>query len=396
MSLLTETARVVAEIEALARTSLARHIRIADEEHVNREMLRDLSDLAGIGRFYPADCGGSGDGTVNATRLCMLREGLARVSSEFSNLLATQIGGFYLAAIHADERLRQHWVPRIVAGEAICAVALTEPETGSDVAAISLRAERTGSGWRLNGVKNWIMKAPDADVYTVFARTSGTGGHQGISAFVVPADTPGFKAEPVSSLWPGRLGHLRFDDVLVGDDAMVGPPDAAFRMGMGIFDAFRPSVGAHVVGLAQAALEASIAYAGKRQAFGQPIGRFQAIAHLLAEMDTRICAARLMVYEAAATYDSGDLKRAAPAAARAKLYASRMCHAVIDDALQIHGAAGMQRGHLIEHLYREIRPARIYEGTDQIQREIIARNLLPRRSGAETVHNNGDRNDPET
>lgn len=362
--------------EALGRERLAHHVRIGQPVSFNRDLMRDLATLGLFKPFYPKDFGGSGDGRVSATLLCSIREGLARVSPEFSTSFATQLGGFFVPALHGSERVKREWVPAIVAGEAVCAVALTEPALGSDVASIAMPAARVDGGWRLSGEKTWIMKAPAVDVYTVFARTAASGGARGISAFVVPASSEGLAARPIDSLWPDVVGAVSFDDVFVPEENLVGPLDGAFKLGMSIFDAFRPSVGAHVVGLAQAALEASVAHARTRTAFGKRIAEFQAVSHLLADMATQLGAARLLVYDAAAVYDRGDMKAAGPAAAMAKLFASQAAQFVVDGALQVHGAAGLERGHLVEHLYREVRPSRIYEGTDQIQREIISRQLL--------------------
>lgn len=364
------------EFEALARERLARHVRIGQPVSFNTALMRDLAGLGLFRPFYPKEFGGSGDGRVSATLLCNIREGLARVSPEFSTSFATQLGGFFVPALHGGTEVKRRWVPPIVAGEAVCAVALTEPALGSDVASIAMPATKVEGGWRLSGRKTWIMKAPAAAVYTVFARTSLSGGSRGISAFVVPADSEGLSAAPMDTLWPDVVGNVSFDNVFVPDQNLVGPLDGAFKLGMGIFDAFRPSVGAHVVGLARAALDASIAYARERTAFGKRIAEFQAVSHLVADMATQLKAARLLVYDAATIYDRGDMKAAGPAAAMAKLFASRAAQFVVDGALQVHGAAGLERGQLVEHLYREVRPSRIYEGTDQIQREIIARQIL--------------------
>lgn len=364
------------QFEALARDRLGHHVRIGQPVGFNADLMRDLAGLGLFKPFYPGEFGGSGDGRVSATLLCNIREGLAHVSPEFSTSFATQLGGFFVPALHGSDAVKRRWVPPIVAGEAVCAVALTEPALGSDVASIAMPATKVEGGWRLSGDKTWIMKAPAAAVYTVFARTSGSGGARGISAFVVPADSEGLSASPMDTLWPDVIGNVRFANVFVPEENLVGPLDGAFKLGMGIFDAFRPSVGAHVVGLARSALDASIAYARQRTAFGKRIADFQAVSHLLADMATQLRAARLLVYDAAGVYDRGDMKAAGPAAAMAKLFASQAAQFVVDGALQVHGAAGLQRGHLIEHLYREVRPSRIYEGTDQIQREIISRQLL--------------------
>lgn len=362
-------------IEAFARDHLSCHVRLGGEARVNRELIADMARHGLFAPFFSANVGGTGDGTVSATQLCAVREGLARVSTEASTAFATQIGGIFVALHHASPQAREEWVPRVVAGEAVSAVCLTEPELGSDLASMAMPAQKVDGGWSLSGTKTWIMKAPEADIFTVFARTSGSGA-KGITAFLVPRASPGLTGQAIDALWPDRVGTMHFDEVFVPDSHVIGPVGEGFKIGMGIFDAFRPSVGAHSVGLAEAALKASIAYAQERKAFGQAIGSFQAVSHLLAEMATRLQAARLLVYDAARAYDAADRKRLGPASSMAKLFASQAGQFVVDSAVQIHGAAGLARGHLIEHLYREVRPARIYEGTDQIQREIIARGLL--------------------
>ena len=241
-----------------------------------------------------------------------------------------------------------------------------------------MAADRDGSNWRLTGTKSWISNAPDADVYVVFARTTPGTGVRGITAFVVQGDAEGVGGRPVELLSTHPIGTLELDGVPVPGDMVLGEIDAGFRVAMRTLDLFRPSVGAFAVGMAQAALDAALAHAAGREAFGRPISEFQAVSHLLAEMSTRTEAARLLVFDAALAYDGG-----APTVTRrsamAKLFATETAQFVVDAALQIHGAAGLERGHLLEHLYREVRAPRIYEGTTEIQREVIARELYRER-----------------
>ena len=370
----------VDEVHKLAVAHVTPFVCWGGEARVDRGLIKLLSQLGLVAPFFSAEFGGTGDGRVSATLLCNYREGLARVSPEASTALATQIGGIFVAARHASEAIRREWIPRVVTGEAVTAIALTEPDCGSDAASMAMPARRVAGGWRLSGKKVWIMKAPDADIYTVFARTSGTAGPSGITAFLVPRQTPGLTGVAIDALWPDRVGNLFFEDVFVPDSHVIGEVDEGFKLGMGVFDAFRPSVGAHMLGLAQIALKHSIRYAKARRAFGQPIARYQAVSHPLAEMATRMEAARLLTAEAARVYDRGDAERprsvSATASAMAKLYATEMAQFVIDQAMQIHGAVALERGHVIEHLYREVRASRIYEGTSEIQREIISRSLI--------------------
>ena len=365
------------EVQRLAAVRIAPFVQLGGAARVHRPLLAELAAMGLLAPFFPKEFGGTGDGSFSATLLSSCREGLARVSTEASTALAIQIGGIYVAVRHAGDDARRQWIPPVVRGEAVAAVALTEPEVGSDLAAMAMPAVRAPGGWRLSGTKVWIMKAPEADIYTVFARTSGTKGPRGITAFLVPGDSPGLSGEAIEAMWPDRVGRLFFDGVFVPDSHVIGNVDDGFRLGMGIFDVFRPSVGAHVVGLSQAALDASVRYAKQRRAFGQEIGKFQAVSHLLADMAARLEAARLLVYHAAGAYDSGlATRQTQSSSSMAKLFATETAQFVVDSALQIHGAVALERGHLLEQLYREVRASRIYEGTSEIQREIIARHLL--------------------
>jgi alkylation response protein AidB-like acyl-CoA dehydrogenase len=256
----------------------------------------------------------------------------------------------------------------------VAAFALSEPGAGSDAAALELAAEPDGNGWRLTGEKMWISNAPEADFYTVFARTTAGAGARGVSAFVVPAGRPGLSGEHLDMVSPHPIGTLSFDGVPVLGDELLGERDRGFAVAMRTLDLFRPSVGAFAVGMAQAALDAAVAHASTRAAFGGLLKDQQAVAHLLAEMATRTEAARLLVYSAAAALDDGAV--VAGRSAMAKLFATETAQFVVDAAVQIHGARALQRGHLLEHLYREVRSPRIYEGASEIQRTIIARELL--------------------
>jgi acyl-CoA dehydrogenase len=253
------------------------------------------------------------------------------------------------------------------------AFAVSEPNAGSDAGALELAAEADGDGWRLTGTKTWISHAPDADVYTVFARTTRSVGTRGVTAFVVAGDAPGLTGTPIELIAPHALGTLEFDGVLVGPDQLLGDVDGGFRVAMGTLDRFRPSVGAAAVGIAQRALEAARAHADRREAFGGPLRELQAVAHGLADAATAVEAARLLVYEAAAALDAGH--RATRLAAMAKLHATEVAQQVVDDAVQVHGAAGLVTAGTVAELYREVRALRIYEGASEVQRSIIAREL---------------------
>jgi len=371
----TDTDLVDDDVRAVARTVLAPLVAQGTPGAVNRPLLRALGETGLLPRIFPARLGGTAPGEVSATTLCRLREALARECTDAETALALQGLGTYPLVQAATPAVAERWVGSVARGEAVAAFALTEPDAGSDAAAISLRAERDGDGWRLSGEKTWISNAPDADVYTVFARTTDGAGARGVTAFCVAGDSPGVGGEPLAMMSPHPIGRLVLDGVPVDADAVLGQVDGGFRVAMRTLDLFRASVGALSVGMAQAALDAALAHAVGREAFGQPIAAFQAVSHQLADMATRTQAARLLVYDAARAHDdgTGDVTRAA---AMAKLYATETAQFVIDAAVQIHGARALEQGHLLEHLYREVRPTRIYEGTSEIQRTIIARQLL--------------------
>jgi len=370
------------EVRRLAREVFAPLAKAGPPGRVNRPLVQALGETGVLKRLFPTPLGGTGGDGVSATELCRLREALARECTEAETALAVQGLGTYPIVQSGSAELAQRFVPAVARGEAVAAFALSEPGAGTDAAALSLGAEPDGDGWRLTGEKIWISNAPDADLYTVFARTSPDAGARGVTAFVVTGDAAGLSGEPIDMLAPHAIGRLVFDGVPVGPGDVLGDVNAGFRVAMRTLDLFRPSVGAFAVGMASAALDQAVTHAGERRAFGRPIADFQAVSHTLADMATRIQAARLLVYDAARAYDegrtdtqggTGDITRLA---AMAKLYATETAQFVVDAAVQILGARALVTDHPLEHLYREVRAPRIYEGTSEIQRTIIARALL--------------------
>ena len=348
---------------------------------VNRELLRAMGHLGLLARLFPsAALPGAAGGQPSsreapALDLCLLRESLATECTEAETALALQgLGSYPVLQSGSDEQVRR-WLPAVASGAAVAAFALSEPGAGSDAAALELAAEPDGNGWRLTGTKTWISNAPEADFYTVFARTTPGERARGVSAFLVPAERPGLSGEHLDMVSPHPIGTLTFDGVPVHREELLGEAGRGFVVAMRTLDKFRPSVGAFAVGMAQAALEAACEYAASRTAFGGPLKDQQAVAHLLAEMATRTEAARLLVYSAAAAIDRGATGIAGRSA-MAKLFATETAQFVVDAAVQIHGARALQRGHPLEHLYREVRAPRIYEGASEIQRTIIARQLF--------------------
>ncbi|MFI5619363.1 acyl-CoA dehydrogenase family protein [Streptomyces sp. NPDC051567] len=375
-------------LRALAAGRLRTLAREGEPGRVNRPLLAALGEEGLLDRVF----------TSGALDLCLLRESLAYGCTEAETALALQGLGAYPVLRAGSAAQRERWLPEVRAGRAVAAFALSEPGAGSDAAALTLAAvpdDRAGAGgaggtaggtgagtgggagrggWRLSGEKCWISNAPEADFYTVFARTGEGPGAKGVTAFLVPAARPGLSGEPLDMLSPHPIGTLSFDGVPVGPQDLLGEPGRGFRVAMDTLNLFRPSVGAFAVGMARAALDATLAYTAGRTAFGATLSDLQAVGHRVAEMATRTEAARLLVYAAAAAHDSGapDLPRRA---AMAKLLATETAQYVVDHAVQLHGAVALRRGHLLEHLYREVRAPRIYEGASEVQRTIIAREL---------------------
>ncbi|MFJ5029355.1 acyl-CoA dehydrogenase family protein [Streptomyces sp. NPDC088560] len=356
-----------AELRALAAARLRPLADQGEPGHVNRPLLTELGRLGLLERLF----------TSGALDLCLMRESLAQACTEAETALALQGLGAHPVHAHGSPAQRKHWLPKVADGSAVAAFALSEPGAGSDAAALSLAAEPDGTGtggWRLTGEKCWISNAPEADFYTVFARTTPGAGAHGVTAFLVPADRPGLAGTALEMLSPHPIGALRFDAVPVTADDVLGETDRGFAVAMGTLNLFRPSVGAFAVGMAQAALDATVDHTRRREAFRGTLKDLQAVAHQVAEMALRTEAARLMVYAAATAYDQG-----APGvpgrAAMAKLLATETAQYVVDTAVQLHGARALRRGHLLEHLYREVRAPRVYEGASEVQRGIIAKEL---------------------
>jgi acyl-CoA dehydrogenase len=357
----------------VARDELVAVAARGESGRVNRPLIAALGERGILPQIFPQALGGTAPSEVSALTLCALREGLAGGSTDAETAFALQGLGSYPILQAGAESVRTEWIPRVARGEAVAGFALTEARAGTDAGSLELAADKVEGGWVLSGEKKWISNAPDADVYSVFARSTPAAGARGVTAFAVPATSEGVSGSALDLLAPHAIGTLRLDGVFVSDDHVLGEVDRGFGVAMRTLDLFRPSVGAFAVGMAQAALDAAIEHAGTRESFGKPLREFQAVSQQLAEAAVRTKAARLLVYEAAAAYDAGD--RVTKASAMAKLYATEAAQFVIDVAIQVHGAAGLERGHLLEHLYRDVRATRIYEGTSEIQREIIAREL---------------------
>jgi len=366
MHLSSEQRLLYEDTRRLAAQTLQPIARAGRPDAVNRPLIAALAGCGLLGRLFAG-------GAVRAIELCLIREALARSCTEAETAFAVQGLGSYPILQSGEAQLRERWVPRVADGTAVAGFALTEPGAGSDVAALALQAVPDGDGHRLTGEKLWISNAPDADVYTVFART-GQQGARGLTAFAVPGDSEGLSGEPRHLLAAHAIGSLRFDEVFVAREQMLGAEGEGFAVAMRTLDLFRPSVGAFAVGLARTAIEMAVIHASERETFGRPLRDRQAVSHPLAEISAQVEAARLMVHRAAAAYDAGAPDPAL--SAMSKLLATESAQEAVDFAVQVHGAAALERGHPLEHMYREVRAPRIYEGASEIQREIIARAMF--------------------
>jgi acyl-CoA dehydrogenase len=308
---------------------------------------------------------------------CIIRETLC-YSSALADLAFVMQGlGTYAINLAATEHVRDFWLERARTGQAIAAFALTEPDAGSDIAALTTSARREDDTYIINGRKRFISNAGVADFYTVFART-GTrdDGRAEISPFIVSARMQGFSvAERTEMIAPHPIGALEFKDCRVPAEDMIGKEGDGLRLALQTLDVFRASVGAAACGMARRALDESVSYAKSREQFGKKLGEHQLVQEKLADMATELDAARLLVYRAAYLKDAGD-ERSTREASEAKLFATEAASRIIDQAVQIHGGSGLVRGEVVERLYRDVRALRIYEGTSEIQKLIIANQLL--------------------
>ena len=314
--------------------------------------------------------------SVGARDLCVLREELARGDALADTMFAMQALGSYPIALAGSELQKRHYLPKVASGAAIAAFAITEPEAGSDVASMQTRAIRRGNNFSISGTKSFISNAGIANFYVVFASTAPEKKGKGVSAFVVDAAAAGLVVkEKIELLSPHPIGVIEFDNCVAGEDALLGKAGEGLQIAFATLDFLRCTVGAAAVGLAQRAIEEAIQYSKSRRQFGRAIAEFQGIEFKLAEMATELEAARLLVDQAAWVHDcAGDDSKLK--SSMAKFYATEAAQRIVDQALQIHGGSGLIAGSIIERLYRDVRALRIYEGTSEIQKVIIARKLL--------------------
>lgn len=356
---------------ALAETLGASLPAARERLHGDGRAVAEAMGALGLYRHLVPDAGAS----IDVRALAVVREALAQVSPMADAIFAVQGLGSYPVLAFGNEPQRAATLPGVVAGTRIGAFALTEPEAGSDVASLRTRATRDGDGWRLDGDKTLISNVGIADHYVVFANADPAAGRKGITAFLVQRGTPGVHETPLPMSSPHPLGALRFEGCRVGDDARVGELGKGFAIAMQTLDTFRITVGAAANGMAARALALAAARVKARVQFGKPLAEQQQVQAYLAEMFTELSAGRLLVARAAHAKDHGASQTSLHAAT-AKLFATEAAQRVIDRAVQLFGGSGVLLGSEVEALYRDIRPLRIYEGTSEIQRLIIAKALL--------------------
>ncbi|PKQ13043.1 MAG: acyl-CoA dehydrogenase [Alphaproteobacteria bacterium HGW-Alphaproteobacteria-1] len=361
-----------ARVEAVAATLSVDH---TDTDAACRALVRDLG-AAGI-----LEVTASHNGPLDVRALCLARETLARHDGLADFAFAMQGLGTGALSLFGSDEQKARWLPLTRGGTAIAAFALTEPASGSDVANSTMTATRDGGDYVLDGEKTWISNGGIADVYTVFARTGEAPGARGLSAFVVPADTPGLSvAERLETIAPHPLARLRFDGCRIPENALIGAPGQGFKIAMSVLDVFRSTVAAAALGFARRALDEALTRVTTRHVQGAPLADLQMVQGHIADMALDVDAAALLIYRAAWAKDHGA-PRVTREAAMAKLFATETAQQVIDRAVQLHGGDGVRAGETVERLYREIRALRIYEGASDVQRVVIARQALAAHEG---------------
>lgn len=366
---------LAAELDAFIASGGLGEIDHGNADGACKKLVAALGQAGMLRHCVPAAFGGASD-VIDSRSLCLIRETLAYADGLADFAFAMQGLGTGAISLSGTDELKQAILPKIARGELISAFALTEPEAGSDVAAMSTSARRDGDTYVLDGEKVFISNGGIADVYTVFARTGEAPGTRGISAFVVYADTPGFSiAERIETIAPHPLARVRFDDCRIPASQLLGEPGEGFKIAMRTLDIFRPSVAAAALGFARRALDEAVAHARSRKMFGATLADLPTAQSTLGEMATAIDAASLLTVRTAWRRDVQKLPITREAA-MAKMTATENAQWVIDQALQLFGGRGVRVGEITERLYREIRALRIYEGATEVQKLIIGRELM--------------------
>jgi len=347
-----------------------------------RRLVRKLGEDGWLRAAVPEAYGGLYP-SLDVRTLCLSRETLAYHEGLADFAFAMQGLGSGPISLFGSEDVKRHYLPKVARGEAVAAFALSEPEAGSDVAAMSTTAVPDGAGHvRIDGRKTWISNGGIADYYIVFARSGEAPGARGLSAYLVDADTPGLAVEErIDVIAPHPLAALRFEGCRIPLTKRIGNPGEGFKVAMATLDVFRSTVGAASLGFARRAMDEALRHASSRHLFGAPLAELQMTQAALADMATNVDAAALLVYRAAWTKDQGAA-RVTREAAMAKMHATEAAQSVIDRAVQIFGGLGVTKGVKVEELYREIRALRIYEGATEVQKIVIARELLKMLDGS--------------
>ncbi|WP_426322281.1 acyl-CoA dehydrogenase family protein [Pseudoduganella sp. R-43] len=356
----------------------AEHVRDAhgsDTDAQCRSLVRALGDAGWLRHAIGGTAYGGALDAIDTRAICLIRETLARHNGLADFAFAMQGLGSGAISLFGSDASKQAYLPRVAKGEAIAAFALSEPQAGSDVAAMQCAAVPDGDHYVLNGEKTWISNGGIADFYVVFARTGEQPGARGISAFIVDKDTPGFAiAERINVIAPHPLARLEFSNCRIPSSQRLGEAGQGFKVAMATLDVFRTSVAAAALGFARRALDEALAHAQSRKMFGQALADFQLTQAKLAQMATGVDSSALLTYRAAWQRDQGQ--KVTKEAAMAKMTATETAQQVIDAAVQMFGGMGVVSEHPVERLYREIRALRIYEGASEVQQLIIARELL--------------------
>ncbi len=365
-------------VEIFAREQI-RSLPSPVDDGAARVQAREILGLLGRGGWsayaVPAEFGGPSP-AVDLRACCLIREALAAASPLADAVFALQCLGAMPIALAGSDEVRSRWLSEVATGRAMTAFAMTESAAGSDVAAMTTRAERDGDEYILDGRKNLISNAGLADVYTVFAVSEPGAGTRGLSAFVVPADTPGLRfVGPQVLSAPHPLGEIEFDGCRVPAAARLGEAGEGFKLGMRTLDRLRATVAAAACGMASRALEEALAHVRERRQFGKALAEFQLTQQRIARMATDLAAARLLVYRASLAADGGA-DRVTVESAMAKAFATEAAQRIVDDAVQLLGGLGVLADHPVDRLYRAVRALRIYEGTTEIQHLVIAREVL--------------------
>ena len=362
------------EISPLAHADISTHDAL---DSAFREIIQKLGDAGWLKYAVPKAYGGALE-KLDVRSIALARSILGYHTGLADFAMAMQGLGSGSITLFGSEELKQKYLPEVASGKRLAAFALSEPTCGSDVAAMTTSAELDGDEYVINGVKTWISNAGLANQYVLFARTGDAPGAKGLSAFVIEADNPGLTvSERIDVIAPHPLGSLTLDNCRVPASQMLGQSGEGFKVAMATLDIFRTTVGAAALGFARRAMDEAIARAKSREAFGQKIGEFQIIQSKIGDMALKIDAAALLVFRSAWVKDIQDI-RVTRESSMAKLYATDSAQEVIDDAVQIWGGMGVVSGNKVEELYREIRALRIYEGTSEIQKLVIARKHLGR------------------